>query len=424
MKTEIKAPLFSNVSDKQFILNDFIEDLEDESVPSQKPRPKKETVYEDEKGIWHYDHPFCKHCGSRNVIKHGKNSKTLFKEGKTKEKIFVKRYKCNNCGKTSQTEFPEDYEPYSHYPKRIKEQINETQESGHSSLRKIVKNLKTFTKFQISHETVRKYQITDDTGYYLNSDIELSGYYGYDAQWFLPDKKWEYRMVILDLINNLPVAELVSKTEDAKTLRDFIDRSIPMHKRTAIVTDLKKDYDKVMRELGFDHQNCTYHLRLNINEQIRKHIQKTKGILRRNFKKENKYASKAETERYMEDKIEILKNEIDDYKALFFELFNQQTYSKALNYVALLKFEINNFPEPLKSYLIRNFFPEYKKFLVFLKKDHMGKLTATNNRTENYIGNIMPKALKNKFRTRLGFYNHIRQRIIGWQKNRKNPLTN
>jgi hypothetical protein len=46
---------------------------------------------------------------------------------------------------------------------------------------------------------------------------------------------------------------------------------------------------------------------------------------------------------------------------LLFELFEQQTYDKAISYIGLLKNEINNFPDVLKNYLIKDFFPEYKK---------------------------------------------------------------
>ncbi len=84
---------------------------------------------------------------------------------------------------------------------------------------------------------------------------------------------------------------------------------------------------------------------------------------------------------------------------------------------------MKNFPEPLKTYLTKNFFPEYKKFLLFLKKDHKAKLTQTNNQTENYIGNIMSKSLKRTFRTEIGFFSYIIHRINGWLKNRKKPHT-
>ena len=167
----------------------------------------------------------------------------------------------------------------------IKEDIVESEESGRSSLRKLVKDQKTYKNFNISHETIRKYLKVDTPLYYLNTEVELSGYYGYDAQWFPIDKKWEFRLVLFDLVNNVPVAEKICKKEDSKTVKKFIENSIPPHKRKAIVTDLKKDYDKIMRDLGFDHQHCTFHLRLNINEQIRKHLKQKETKIKAEYKK-------------------------------------------------------------------------------------------------------------------------------------------
>ena len=120
----------------------------------------------------------------------------------------------------------------------------------------------------------------------MNNELELSGYYGYDAQWVRIDpKKWYYRLVLLDTINKMPVAELISENEDAETVKKFINESIPYNKRKAIVTDLKSEYDKIMRELGFVHQHCTFHLKLNINKNIHKFIMKTKIKLKKEYKK-------------------------------------------------------------------------------------------------------------------------------------------
>ena len=47
----------------------------------------------------------------------------------------------------------------------------------------------------------------------LNEELKLSGYYGYDAQWVINEGKWIYRLDIFDIINNIPVACLISKKE-------------------------------------------------------------------------------------------------------------------------------------------------------------------------------------------------------------------
>ena len=37
-------------------------------------------------------------------------------------------------------------------------------------------------------------------------------------------------------------------------------------------------YDKIMRELGFDHQHCTFHLLLNINEELREELKQMRKM--------------------------------------------------------------------------------------------------------------------------------------------------
>lgn len=66
---------------------------------------------------------------------------------------------------------------------------------------------------------------------------------------------------MFDLINKISVAELLSDNENDETVEKFIDKNIPPHKRTTIITDLKKIYNKIIEKLGFTHQKCTFHLK-------------------------------------------------------------------------------------------------------------------------------------------------------------------
>ena len=173
--------------------------------------------------------------------------------------------------------------------------------------------------------------------YYLNNEIKPSGFYGYDVQWEPLDDGFHYRHLLFDLINNAPVAELLAPDEELKTTYDFINKSLKPIQRTAIVTDLKPGYDTVMQKLGFKHQHCTYHLRLAVNERIKKYLKEKDLEIRVNTLKENENISKSKLDELVENKIEELKSEINIYKQLIFELFNQQTYNKALNYINMLK---------------------------------------------------------------------------------------
>ena len=92
------------------------------------------------------------------------------------------------------------------------------------------------------------------------------------------------------------------------------------------------------------------------------------------------------------------------------KLFDCETYKEALEYIELIKQELNNFPPVLKEYLTKNFLPEYKKYIVFLKDEFKGKLTRTNNYSEMYFHATLPKAEKKRYRTEKGIFNQIYNR--------------
>ena len=92
---------------------------------------------------------------------------------------------------------------------------------------------------------------------------------------------------MFDLIHKIPVAELLSDNEKDETTEKFIKENILSHKRTAIITDLKKSYDYIMDKLGFIHQKCIFHLRLNINEKIKTYLNETKRKYKSEYKKQH-----------------------------------------------------------------------------------------------------------------------------------------
>ena len=97
----------------------------------------------------------------------------------------------------------------------------------------------------------------------------------------------------------MPVAEAVVKSEDDETIYDFINKSIPYHKRKAIVTDSKKSYDDIMRKLGFKyHQHCVFHLLQRINKLINNEVN--------NYKKEFKAELKKTNPNYSDSKVKKL----------------------------------------------------------------------------------------------------------------------
>lgn len=382
-----------------------------------------ETTFINEKGVIEYRDPHCKHCFSDKMTRKSFNKRKLILENGKSVIIKVKRYYCKNCRTYSQVGFNGIYDDYCNFSVKMKNKAVLDVQGGWVSLRHCSSIFKNHNNVSISHETIRKELLSPNGCYYKNDDLILSKYYGYDVQWIKINKKWYYRHVLFDLVNHVPVAELLVKNETLHTTKKFIQSNLEPKDCIAIVTDLKPGYDKVMWELGFIHQHCIFHLLQNIYNYIKKDIKIKKREYALELKKKDKSLTKSQIEKIVSKKIEAYQEEIEEYMELFRYLFKQQTYDKALAYIELLKQELKNFPTVLKNYLSKNFFPEYKKFLYFLKKPYKGKLNSTNNQTENYIGNTMPKSVKKIYRTPEGMFSQIIHRKDGWGEKRKLELT-
>ena len=128
------------------------------------------------------------------------------------------------------------------------------------SLRNIKRQIKDWFDIDFSHESIRKALLVDGDFYYFNEDAILSGYYGYDEQWEKINGNWIFYLVLFDLVNNVPIASMLTEKLSKDVIKIFIKMSIPSKDRIGIVTDLKLEYDKIMSELNFVHQHCTFHL--------------------------------------------------------------------------------------------------------------------------------------------------------------------
>ena len=383
-----------------------------------------DNYFVNSKGIVEEREPFCKHCGSQKYSRKGYNWRLLYLEDGTPIKIKVKRYKCKKCKKKFQVEFTEYWGKFCNYSNKMKNKAKILLQHGWKSLRNIGNDFKALLNVDISHESVRKALKNGDELYWLNEEVELSGYYGFDTQWVRKERKWIYRLELFDILNNVPVACLVSEKETPKIIEDFIDISIPLKHRKAIITDLKEDYEQVMRKLGFAHQHCTFHLIKNMTTNFKPKITKILDEYEVELRKTQPGISESKIKQKRKDKKEAINNEIKIYIGLFYELFHQQSLEKAISYIELLKHELINFPIMMQEYLNKNFFPVYRKFLIFLEKPFIGKLESTNNKLENYFGNTLDKHTKRIYRTPEGIFDYIMARKDGWIKNQKKVLTN
>lgn len=276
----------------------------------------------------------------------------------------------------------------------------------------------------MSHETIRKALLIEGEFYYFNDELKLSGYYGYDEQWERINGNWVYYLVLFDLVNNVPVASMLTEILNENVIENFIYMSIPFKDRAAIVTDLKPEYDKIMSKLGFIHQHCTFHLEKNIKSNMEKKINKNMTNYHFELKNTHPKYSDDNLDEIIKKKKEEVKKEIWKYIAEFMKLFKQPTFDETIEYIKFLKDEIKYYPEHLAKYLKKNFFPEYRKFLRFLEDDYKRHLEPTNNKLENFNGNTMPKYEKRSYRTMQGLWSALMHKNDGWTKRRNEDLTN
>lgn len=174
-----------------------------------------------------------------------------------------------------------------------------------------------------------------------------------------------------------------------------------------------------MHELGFIHQHCVFHLSQRIWDKIFKSIDAEISKYTSKLKNSKEKLSDSQIQKMVKNHKKELKKEMTNYMNIFMELFKQESFNKAVDYINFLKQEIHNFPRVLSDYLQKNFFPEYRKFLHFLEKDHIGKLDAYNNKIENFNKITMPRYEKKTYRTWRGLWSALMHKKDVWIENRK-----
>lgn len=83
------------------------------------------------------------------------------------------------------------------------------EKKGWDSLRNLSWAFNILSKLKMSYETIRKSLLTFDGLYYVNTDLKFSGYTAYDMQRIKIKQKWYYRHILFDLINQIPITELL-----------------------------------------------------------------------------------------------------------------------------------------------------------------------------------------------------------------------
>ena len=130
---KITSPI-CNLSDVQykFFVSDEYEKCEKKYEDMRKFVNKKVYMVDDR--TYAYENSFCKSCYSRDVTGYGYNSRMLIDTEGIRHNVFVRRYHCKSCGKYFQTEFSDEYEPYSNFSNETKNKSVKNMELDRISL--------------------------------------------------------------------------------------------------------------------------------------------------------------------------------------------------------------------------------------------------------------------------------------------------
>lgn len=170
-----------------------------------------------------------------------------------------------------------------------------------------------------------------------------------------------YRLVLFDLVNNIPLAEAIEDNEEYDTIKNFLIKTVAPKDRIVIVSDNGAGYEKIMDELNFDHQLCTFHLEKHLRNLINKQSNKIAREYRAKLKKYNPSYSKTKLNEMGDKKKKEFKDEMDTFLEKFMKFREQETWLKAIDYIEQLKKELHSFPDFLSEYIWKNFMPIYKK---------------------------------------------------------------
>ena len=171
-----------------------------------------------------------------------------------------------------------------------------------------------------------------------------------------------------------------------KNIDNFISKATRNQDRKSITTDLKQEYRGVINHLWFKHQYCRFHVQKKLNKDIRDYI------------KINKVSKDEEKE------IRKYKQEIND-------ILNSETYDLAHNKLEILKNKIEELPEIIGE-IIMDFVSPYLRNLTFCLEDE--NIESTTNKIENCFQKIFPKHIKRLMKTEKGIVTRIALKISYW----------
>ena len=258
-------------------------------------------------------------------------------------------------------------------------------------LHKIRFDLKQQHNIEISHQSIEN--ILLKSKYEFNYENRTySGYYLFDSLLVKIKGKWNYLLALFDVKLNTLVSVKLVKSEDSKTIYQFLHESLRNQEKISIGTDLKHEYREAIDKLKVKQQFCKFHVKQNINKRFKDYFDK----------------NQLEKEEF---------NELIDLKKHIFKILDAKNLNGAKNLRNQLldkKYSKNNFTIKIVDKFI---IPYFQKLTTHLENTN---IPSTNNKIENIFQKIFPKHIKRTMKIEQGLLSRFMLKLNHWNiKNKK-----
>ncbi len=335
-----------------------------------------------------YVKPACPNCESKNVTRQEYQERNPILGEFGSQKIYLRKYKCKNCGKKFVTQLDSVIKPHHRYAKIFTDKIKSFIETGHRSLRKAAEDFQTFLGVSPSHTSIRNWQTKTLGNRIENINTGYSGHYSYDEQWIKLNGQRHYRLTLYDYILNIPVADEISPNMEYETIKRFIETSTKNKQFYSLTTDGLLEYKGITDELKVIHQQCLFHLFKMIKQELYPLLKSDKTSDEE--KKQLKF--------YFEEIKHIFDTYVDEI---------------AIHRLERLLDEFNLIPKILQKIIKDKIVPDFQRLTQYTRNPNIPRTTSCN---ENYYRQTLPDELKRKYKTPNGITNYLQKQMKKWTK--------
>ena len=218
------------------------------------------------------------------------NTKTLCKNGFIEEKIdnlkniFIRKHKIKEDGKkdiyftTSMVPYREKFGKYSYF---LRDLVMNLATIEHISYQKMSEIVELFTGIEVSRQRIFDIIERNFDSFYnecfdeINKQIKELGInpgevVHYDEEFIWINHQPHVRLTIINALNRVVIADNIIPRDSFNTeyIKLFLKTSLKDYPIRYIVTDGDVRYPKIISELGYIQQRCTFHLMKNLMDSL------------------------------------------------------------------------------------------------------------------------------------------------------------